>query len=89
MTTALGLALTRVLQGFSALPAIWRRHRDMQRLSRLDHRMLADIGLTRDDVRVAIAAPRWRDPTVLLSERRSGRRESRRRAALQLARLHA
>jgi uncharacterized protein YjiS (DUF1127 family) len=33
-----------------------------------DH-MLADIGLTRDDVCDALAEPAWRDPTSLMRDR--------------------
>ena len=39
-----------------------------------DDRMLADIGLTRRDVREAFSEPIWRDPTDLLAERVAGRR---------------
>jgi hypothetical protein len=36
--------------------------------------MLADIGLTRRDVREAFSEPPWRDPTVLLVNRIARRR---------------
>jgi uncharacterized protein YjiS (DUF1127 family) len=38
-------------------------------LAGLDERMLADIGLTRSDVRDAFAEPLWHDPTNLLRAR--------------------
>lgn len=44
-------------------------------LARFDDRMLADIGLTRSDVRDAFSEPLWRDPTELLTERAGERRE--------------
>jgi uncharacterized protein YjiS (DUF1127 family) len=56
-----------------------RKHRqDMIPLASADDRMLADIGLTRGDVRDAFAGSLWEDPTILLRsralERRLGRR---------------
>jgi hypothetical protein len=36
--------------------------------------MLADIGLTRSDVRDAFSEPLWRDPTDLLTARAAERR---------------
>ena len=47
----------------------------------LDDRMLADIGLTRGDVRDAYSEPVWRDPTAILVSRAQERRINRRRAA--------
>ena len=40
---------------------------------RREHRMLADIGLTRSDLRDAYSEPLWRDPTSLLANRRARR----------------
>jgi uncharacterized protein YjiS (DUF1127 family) len=40
--------------------------------------MLADIGLTRSDVRDAFAEPVWRDPTRLMRDRAAERRGRRR-----------
>ena len=40
--------------------------------------MLADIGLTRSDIRDAFAEPVWRDPTSLMSTRALDRRARRR-----------
>jgi uncharacterized protein YjiS (DUF1127 family) len=64
------------------LLALWRHRRDAELLASLDDHMLADIGLTRSDLHQAMAEPRWRDPTVLLIDRRRERRQSRRRATL-------
>ncbi|HEY1152527.1 MAG TPA: DUF1127 domain-containing protein [Pseudolabrys sp.] len=51
-------------------------------LAHLDARMLADIGLTRSDVRDATAAPMWDDPTTLLRTRALERRLRRHRLDL-------
>jgi uncharacterized protein YjiS (DUF1127 family) len=48
--------------------AFCHRH-DAAVLQCLDDRMLADIGLTRRDVREAFNEPVWRDPTELLVDR--------------------
>jgi uncharacterized protein YjiS (DUF1127 family) len=54
--------------------AVSFRHRhDATALLRFDDRMLADIGLTRRDVREAFNEPLWRDPTDLLANRVAGR----------------
>jgi uncharacterized protein YjiS (DUF1127 family) len=62
-----------------------RRRQDAAVLAGLDERMLADIGLTRGDVRDAISEPLWRDPTAILVSRADERRASRRRAAFGLS----
>ncbi|HXW24967.1 MAG TPA: DUF1127 domain-containing protein [Xanthobacteraceae bacterium] len=55
--------------------AVAFRHRhDAVVLMRLDDRMLADIGLTRRDVREAFNEPLWHDPTALLVNRIARRR---------------
>ena len=46
-------------------------------LAGLDRRMLADIGITRADVRDAFSEPFWEDPTALLRERAIERRMNR------------
>jgi uncharacterized protein YjiS (DUF1127 family) len=56
------------------LAAAFRHRHDATVLMRFDDRMLADIGLTRRDVREALSEPVWRDPTDLLAERVAGRR---------------
>jgi uncharacterized protein YjiS (DUF1127 family) len=54
-----------------------RRHRrEANVLAGLDRRMLADIGITRADVRDAFSEPFWDDPTALLRERALERRLS-------------
>jgi uncharacterized protein YjiS (DUF1127 family) len=52
-----------------------RRHRRQANvLAGFDRRMLADIGITRADVRDAFSEPFWDDPTALLRERALERR---------------
>ena len=55
-----------------------RRHRrQAAMLAQLDGRMLADIGISRADLRDAFSEPFWQDPTGLLRERALERRWSR------------
>ena len=49
----------------------------MQMLAGFDDRMLADIGLTRGDLRDAVSEPLWRDPTHVLVRRARERRWAR------------
>ena len=55
------------------LAVAFRHRHDATALQRFDDRMLADIGLTRRDVREAFNEPLWRDPTDLLANRVVGR----------------
>jgi uncharacterized protein YjiS (DUF1127 family) len=79
-----GGALLRALASLVALVTYWlkelaraRRHRrEANALAGLDRRMLADIGITRSDVRDAFSEPFWDDPTALLRERAMERRLS-------------
>jgi|SRR5262245_6067834 len=64
---------------FALASAVVRRLKELHRaysnrsdatvLAGFDERMLADIGLTRSDVRDAFAEPLWQDPTNLLRAR--------------------
>jgi uncharacterized protein YjiS (DUF1127 family) len=67
-------ALARTLA--NRLLAPWRHRRDMALLARLDERALADMGLTRTDIRDAVSQPLWRDSTAVLADRRSDRRRA-------------
>jgi len=69
-----GFAVARARQ-FAQLV---KNRRDAVALSGLDDRMLADIGLTRGDVRDAYSEPVWRDPTAILVSRSQERRAHRR-----------
>ncbi|HYC18221.1 MAG TPA: DUF1127 domain-containing protein [Pseudolabrys sp.] len=77
-----GGTLVRVFASLLAFVTRWlkelaeaRRHRrEAHVLAGLDRRMLADIGLTRADVRDAFSEPFWDDPTALLRERALERR---------------
>ena len=70
----------------SAAPELGRRlnrfitaymnRRQAALLSRLDDRMLADLGLNRADLRDALAEPLWRDPSNVLSNRVAERRRN-------------
>jgi uncharacterized protein YjiS (DUF1127 family) len=63
----------------------FKNRRDAASLAALDDRMLADIGLTRGDLRDAYSEPVWRDPTAILVSRALERRINRRRTGLGLA----
>ena len=58
----------------------FQNRRSLDMLAGLDERMLRDIGLTRGDVRDAVAEPLWRDPTGVLVKRVRERRGARLRA---------
>lgn len=47
----------------------WTNRRQLTSLSEFDAHMLSDIGLTRDDVRVALDLPFAHDPSVELQRR--------------------
>ena len=70
-----GIVVARTRQ----LAQIVKNRRDAVVLAGLDDRMLADIGLTRGDVRDAVSVPMWRDPTAILVSRAHERRVNRRR----------
>ena len=63
-----------------------KNRRDAAMLAGLDDRMLADIGLTRGDLRDAYSEPVWRDPTAILVSRAHERRINRRRVGIGLRR---
>ena len=62
-----------------------KNRRDAVVLAGMDEHMLADIGLTRGDVRDAFSEPVWRDPTAILVSRAHERRVNRRRTVLGLS----
>ena len=76
-----GIATLRARQ----LAQFVKSRRDSRILASLDDHMLADIGLTRGDVRDAFSEPVWRDPTAILVSRAHERRINRRRGGVGLA----
>ena len=66
--TVAAIAQSAALRVWNLLCAMKNRH-DAGLLAGFDDRMLADIGLTRSDVRDAYSVPLWRDPTVILKDR--------------------
>ena len=80
-----GGTLLRVFASLLAVVTHWikklaqrRRHwHEANALANLDRRMLADIGITRADLRDAFSEPFWEDPTALLRERALERRLNR------------
>jgi uncharacterized protein YjiS (DUF1127 family) len=64
----------------------YKNRRAAASLTLFDDRMLADIGLTRSDLRDALSAPAWQDPTAILVSRADERRRHRRHALLGLSR---
>jgi uncharacterized protein YjiS (DUF1127 family) len=71
-------AVLRALRGrLGELVRVYRNRSDAAVLIGFDERSLADMGLTRSDVRDAFASPPWQDPTNLLRARALERRLSR------------
>src|ERR1044071_10259009 len=71
--------------GVRSLLQTIKNRRDATILAGMDEHMLADIGLTRGDVRDAFSEPVWRDPTAILVSRAHERRINRRRMNAGLA----
>jgi uncharacterized protein YjiS (DUF1127 family) len=76
-----GIAVARVRDVLQLI----KNRRDAAVLAGLDDHMLADIGLTRGDLRDAYSVPVWRDPTAVLVSRSHERRINRRRVGIGLA----
>jgi uncharacterized protein YjiS (DUF1127 family) len=70
-------ALSTMSSGAKRLARARRHRRDAAALAHLDRRMLADIGISRSDLRDAFSEPFWEDPTALLRERALERRWNR------------
>jgi uncharacterized protein YjiS (DUF1127 family) len=79
LTALCGRAVQSTKRLANALKNRWHAGR----LAGLDDRMLADIGITRSDLRDAYAEPLWHDPTDVLARRAAERRFSRRRVAFE------
>jgi uncharacterized protein YjiS (DUF1127 family) len=67
-------AVAALVTGLRAISRALKNRRDAAMLAGMDDRMLADIGLTRSDLRDAYAEPLWRDPTDMLAGRARDKR---------------
>jgi hypothetical protein len=78
LSFSIGLFTRAVAKGAATLAlGTWQivvARRALARLADRDDRMLADIGLTRSDLRDAGSAPLWQNPTRTLEQRVSRRR---------------
>jgi uncharacterized protein YjiS (DUF1127 family) len=68
----------RAAEALKGLARRVRNRRETRRLAVLDDRMLADVGLSRSDLRDAFAQLPWRDPSEVLARRAAERRVGRR-----------
>lgn len=57
-----------VYRGFADAWTVMQNRRQLRGIAELDDHLLADIGLTRDDVRDAYALPAHRDPGLFLAD---------------------
>jgi uncharacterized protein YjiS (DUF1127 family) len=71
---AFAAVLALVIYWAKQMVRVRRHRREAAMLAGVDGRMLADIGITRSDVRDAFSEPFWEDPTALLRERALERR---------------
>jgi uncharacterized protein YjiS (DUF1127 family) len=71
-------AMAKFVKGVKAVGVSLSRRKAIQSLGELDDRMLADMGLTRSDLRVAAQWSLWADPTDRLAELAEERRDARR-----------
>jgi uncharacterized protein YjiS (DUF1127 family) len=85
---ALAALAGRAGRGLKRIAERIKNRRDAMRLVDLDDRMLADIGITRSDLRDAYSAAPWRDPSELLARRATERRIRRLRVELTCAVQH-
>ena len=76
--SAFAVAVATLVSGIRAISRALKIRRDANMLAGMDDRMLADIGLTRSDLRDAYAEPLWRDPTDVLAGRARDKRLYRR-----------
>ena len=72
------VAFAIALNAMRKLARLLKHRRNARMLAGMDDRMLADIGLTRSDLRDAYAQPLWRDPTDVLAGRARDKRLHRR-----------
>ena len=69
----IGHSIAALAMGVWRLVVAIKHRRELAQLADRDDRMLADIGLTRSDLRDAYSEPLWRDPTSLLANSRARR----------------
>jgi uncharacterized protein YjiS (DUF1127 family) len=62
-------ALPALLDGLRTAFRSWRRRRQLVKLNDLDDHLLADMGVTREDVRWALDLPFTHDPGIELQRR--------------------
>ncbi|HET9904379.1 MAG TPA: DUF1127 domain-containing protein [Xanthobacteraceae bacterium] len=72
-----------VARRLAAIGRAFHHRRELAALAAFDDRMLADIGLTRGDIRDAVAQLPWHDPTEVLTTRADERRRARRQTAAE------
>jgi uncharacterized protein YjiS (DUF1127 family) len=72
---ALANIVASVVRRVAHAVSVSRNRKALAALARLDEHMLADMGLTRADIRDAVAQPLWSDPTAVLAERRRERQD--------------
>jgi uncharacterized protein YjiS (DUF1127 family) len=84
ITTRPAVAM-RVANTVSNFYRAWKNRRAFYRLGEMSDAELADIGLTRADLHVAIDVPFGRDPTVILRQIASDRVETIEDLARQVA----
>ena len=70
-------ALTSLLQAVRSALQAWNSRRKLATLSDMDDHLLLDIGLDREDVRVALDLPFMQDPGIELQRRAVHNRVSR------------
>ena len=69
LLTALALVPALAYYAFRKPGRVYHNRCAVAALDAVSDHMLADIGLTRSDVRDAFAEPAWRDPTSLMRDR--------------------
>jgi uncharacterized protein YjiS (DUF1127 family) len=84
----LAILVRTMLSHVKQVARAYKNRRNAVELAGLDDRMLADIGLSRLDLRDAFATPLWHDPTCLMRSYALERRLSRRGVSLGLGPSH-
>src|SRR5215475_14409509 len=73
----IGHAFANSAMGIWRVVVAIKHRRELAHLADFDERMLADIGVTRTDLRDAYSEPLWRDPSSMLARRAGGGRKER------------